>query len=118
MLRVLRSLRMISKSEGLKLSVLSLIYSAPSILNVTVVAMLFLLLLAIFFLNTLKGKFYHCIYPENLEDFLEKSNVKTRMDCVNYGGYWVNQKINFDNIASSMLALFTMSTKEGWVHFM
>ena len=60
MLRVLRSLRMISRNEGLKLSVLSLIYSLPGILNVTVVSSLFLLLFGIFFLNILKGKFYHC----------------------------------------------------------
>ena len=60
MLRVLRSLRLISKNEGLKLSVLSLIYSLPGIANVTVVSALFLLLLGIFFLNILKGKFWYC----------------------------------------------------------
>ena len=60
MLRVLRSLRMISKSEGLKLSVLSLIYSMPGILNVAIVSLLFLILLGIFFLNLFKGKFHYC----------------------------------------------------------
>lgn len=64
MLRVLRSLRVISKSEGLKLSVLSLIYSLPGIINVTVVTMLFYLLFGIFFLNMLRGKFYYCQYAE------------------------------------------------------
>ena len=60
LLRVLRSLRMISKSEGLKLSVLSLIYSMPGILNVTIVSLLFLMLIGIFFLNLFKGKFWNC----------------------------------------------------------
>lgn len=60
MLRVLRSLRMISKSEGLKLSVLSLIYSMPGILNVAIVSLLYLILLGIFFLNLFKGKFHYC----------------------------------------------------------
>ena len=115
MLRVLRSLRLISKNEGLKLSVLSLIYSLPGIANVTVVSCLFLLLLGIFFLNILKGKFFFC------EDDAASMNMKlivTRFDCINYGGHWKNQFINFDNIMSAMFALFTMCTTEGWVAFM
>ena len=66
MLRVLRSIRIITKTEGLQLSVLSLIYSMPGIMNVTVVTILFFVLLGIFFLNMLKGKFHHCIYPDEL----------------------------------------------------
>jgi len=65
MLRILRSLRLISKSEGLKLSVVSLIYSLPGILNVTVVTMLFMLLFGIFFLNILKGKFFYCEFNDS-----------------------------------------------------
>ena len=68
MLRVLRSLRMISKSEGLKLSVLSLIYSMPGIVNVTIVSLLYLMLLGIFFLNLFKGKFYHCDLPDAINE--------------------------------------------------
>mmetsp|Transcript_40272 Transcript_40272/g.61453 ORF Transcript_40272/g.61453 Transcript_40272/m.61453 type:complete len:166 (-) Transcript_40272:4215-4712(-) len=60
MLRVLRSLRMISRNEGLKLSVLSLIYSMPGIMNVSLVTGLFYLLFGIFFLNMLKGKLFYC----------------------------------------------------------
>ena len=55
MLRVLRTLRMISRNEGLKLSMLSLIYSLPGIINVTIVTAIFFLLFGIFFLNMLKG---------------------------------------------------------------
>jgi hypothetical protein len=49
MLRILRSLRIISTNKGLQLSVLSLVYSMPGILNVTIVTLLFLLLFGIFF---------------------------------------------------------------------
>jgi hypothetical protein len=73
MLRVLRSLRMISKSEGLKLSVLSLIYSMPGILNVTIVSLLYLMLLGIFFLNLFKGKFYHCVLPDIINENIKVS---------------------------------------------
>lgn len=116
MLRVLRSLRMISRNEGLKLSVLSLIYSLPGILNVTVVSSLFLLLFGIFFLNILKGKFYHCHFPENLK--INMDLIDTKYDCVNYGGHWKNENIHFDDIPNALLSLFTMSTTEGWVVFM
>jgi hypothetical protein len=64
MLRVLRTLRMISRNEGLRLSMLSLIYSLPGIMNVSIVTLLFYILFGIFFLNMLKGKFYNCILPD------------------------------------------------------
>jgi len=119
MLRVLRSLRMISRQEGLKLSVLSLIYSMPGIINVTVVTLLFFLLCGIFFLNMLKGKFYNCKLHSTLEDHIDiRNKIDTLHDCYNYGGIWVNKIPNFDTIPSAVLSLFTMSTTEGWVSFM
>ena len=71
MLRVLRSMRLISNSEGLKLSVISLIHSLPGIMRVTIVSILFYLLFGIFFLNILKGKFYHCNLNEILFEKIE-----------------------------------------------
>jgi hypothetical protein len=118
MLKVLRSLRMISRNEGLKLSVLSLIYSLPGILNVTVVSSLFLLLFGIFFLNILKGKFYYCELPDPISSLIKIEQIDTKYDCINYGGHWVNKPINFDNIPNALVALFIMTTTEGWVVFM
>ena len=90
MLRVLRSLRMITKNEGLKLSVLSLIYSFPGIVNVGVVSLLCIFLLGIFFLNLLKGRLYHCILPENIEILVGYSRIISKSDCLNFGGIWLN----------------------------
>lgn len=110
---------MISRNEGLKLSVLSLIYSMPGIINVTVVTLLFFLLCGIFFLNMLKGKFYSCTLHSTLEDHIDiRNKIDTLHDCYNYGGIWVNKIPNFDTIPSAITALFTMSTTEGWVSFM
>ena len=109
---------MISKSEGLKLSVLSLVYSLPGIFNVGVVSILCLFLLGIFFLNLLKGKLYHCVLPENISDWVGYENIISRCDCLNNGGIWRNKSIHYDNIFNSMFALFVMCTKEGWVTFM
>jgi hypothetical protein len=61
MLRVLRPLRMISRNEGLKIAVISLINAVPSIINALVIALLFFLLFAIFGTTYFKGKFYYCL---------------------------------------------------------
>lgn len=60
MLRVLRPLRMISRNQGLKIAVNSLINSIPYIRDVIVVSVLFLLLFAILCTNFFKGSFYSC----------------------------------------------------------
>ena len=59
-LRVLRSVKLIAKSEPLKISLQSLIYAMPGIANLTVVLFGFFMLFGIFFLNLFKGKFYSC----------------------------------------------------------
>jgi hypothetical protein len=98
--------------------VLSLVYSLPGILNVTIVTILFLLLFGIFFQNMLKGKFYSCKFHPSLEELVDMAQLHTIHDCYNIGGDWVNETINFDSILKSIFALFTMCTTEGWVFFM
>jgi hypothetical protein len=44
--------------------------------------------------------------------------LDTKYDCINLGGQWANKYINFDDIPNALLALYTMSTTEGWVIFM
>ena len=46
------------------------------------------------------------------------NNIITMYDCYNYGGIWRNKNINFDSIGNAHIALFTMSTTEGWTNFM
>ena len=118
MFRVLRSMRLISRSEGLKLSVISLIHSLPGILRVTIVSILCYLLFGIFFLNIFKGRFFHCDYNDAIDEKVDKTKIVTMYDCINYGGTWRNKDVNFDSITSSAMALYIMSTNEGWVEFM
>lgn len=60
MLRVLRPLRVVSRNEGLKVAVLSLINAIPGILNVMVICALFFMLFGIFGTNYFKGQFFYC----------------------------------------------------------
>jgi voltage-dependent calcium channel T type alpha-1G len=55
-LRVLRPLRLISKIEGLKLAINSLVMSIPRIFNLIVVCLMFFFLFGIFGVNFFKGK--------------------------------------------------------------
>lgn len=73
MLRVLRPLRMISRNQGLKIAVNSLINSIPYIRDVIVVSLLFLLLFAILCTNFFKGAFYTCQFSD---DILENMNQR------------------------------------------
>ena len=55
MIRVLRPLRLISRNQGLKLAVKTLISAIPNVINVAIVCLLFYLIFGIFFISTLKG---------------------------------------------------------------
>lgn len=97
---------------------ISLINTLPGILRVTIVSILCYLLVGIFFLNIFKGRFFHCEFNDVIDDRIDKSEIRTLFDCMNYGGVWRNHYVNFDSITDSAKALFIMSTNEGWVDFM
>ena len=61
MLRVLRPLRVISRNEGLKIAVQSLIASIPEIGNVIIISLLFLMLFGILATTYFKGALFHCL---------------------------------------------------------
>jgi len=111
MIRVIRPLRMISRNEGLKIAVLSLINSAKGIFHVFIISLLFFLLFGIFGINYFKGSFYSCEQALDLE-------IVDKWDCLNAGGVWANEAFNFDNILNAIRTLFAMSSTEGWTSVM
>ena len=66
MLRVLRSIKIITKNEALKLSVLSLVYAMPGIVNLLIIIFIFFFIFGIFFLNLFKGRFYYCKFSDEM----------------------------------------------------
>lgn len=113
MLRVLRPLRMISRNEGLKIAVISLINAIPQIINALVIALLFYVLFAIFATTYFKGRFFSCL-TDNIEDIVDPSEIISKWDCLNVGGDWINSVLNFDNVLQSLASLFVLSSTEGW----
>ena len=130
MLRILRPLRLISRNKGLKLSIMSLIASIPDILNLMLIVFFFLLMMGILGTTLFCGKFYRChtedmISEEGNKQMIyrndyqaNKSIIKTNLDCLNYGGEWINPDLNFDTTMQSVLTLATIQTTEGWIGVM
>jgi len=62
----------------------------------------------------LSGKFYYCTGPAEA-----LRNVTSRWDCLHDDrNSWVNQKYNFDDLGQALMALFVLSSKDGWVGIM
>jgi hypothetical protein len=55
LIRILRPLRMISRNEGLRICIQSLIMAFPNIVNITLISSLFFLIFGIIGVNYLKG---------------------------------------------------------------
>lgn len=85
---------MISRNEGLKIAVLSLINAGPGIINVMVISVMFFLLFGILGVTYFKGCFYYCL----MDNVPESLSVTTSFSCLNQGGEWINQDSSFDSI--------------------
>jgi len=94
--------------------------AVPFIRDVIVVSLLFLLLFAILCTNFFKGTFYSCNLESIGDEFSEAlgEHVVDKFTCLDYGGEWVNQLSNFDNVKNSMITLFNIMTTEGWIDVM
>ena len=110
-LRALRPLRMISRDPGMKLIVNALLQSIPSMGNVTIVCMLFVLIFAIMGVDFFKGLFKYCSISDN-------PKITDKPTCLANGGEWMHVNENFDNVLNGMTTLIEMMTTEGWIDVM
>eukprot|EP00794_Sanderia_malayensis_P020465 gene20465-22481_t len=119
-LRALRPLRAVSRFEGMKVVVNSLVHSIPSIANVLLVCGVFWLIFSVMGFQLFGGTFFRCI-DENGK-LLPITIVDNMQQCLNNSNVtkytWVNRDINFDNSVAGLLALFQTATLEGWFEVM
>ena len=105
----------------MRLVVNALFASIPSMTNVLIVCLLFILIFASTGISFFAGKFYYC-YPglatSESARLINMDVIDTKFDCINNGGEWRNQKSNFDNIFTASMTLFEMMTTEGWLDVM
>uniref|UniRef100_A0A452S9W5 Voltage-dependent L-type calcium channel subunit alpha n=1 Tax=Ursus americanus TaxID=9643 RepID=A0A452S9W5_URSAM len=118
-LSFLRPLRAINRAKGLKHVVQCVFVAIRTIGNIMIVTTLLQFMFACIGVQLFKGKFYSCtdeakhtpqeckgsflVYPDG---DVSRPLVRERL--------WVNSDFNFDNVLSAMMALFTVSTFEGW----
>ncbi|XP_076857240.1 calcium channel, voltage-dependent, L type, alpha 1S subunit, a isoform X2 [Brachyhypopomus gauderio] len=118
-LRVLRPLRAINRAKGLKHVVQCVFVAIKTIGNIVLVTMLLDFMFACIGVQLFKGKFYACTDPLKMTEAECQGNFikyeeKALHDMVIRRREWTNSDLNFDNVLSGMLALFTVSTFEGW----
>ncbi|NXK12400.1 SCN5A protein, partial [Herpetotheres cachinnans] len=120
-LRALRPLRALSRFEGMRVVVNALVGAIPSIMNVLLVCLIFWLIFSIMGVNLFAGKFGKCVNLTE-EDSELNSSINDITDCKMYNNtgkiFWVNVKVNFDNVGSGYLALLQVATFKGWMDIM
>lgn len=99
-MKVLRPLRVISRNEGLRVSIRSLSVALPGIIDVIIVISFFVFINGIIGVNYFKGRFFNC---DDLMDDADRFAdlrvvIDTKWDCLNAGSEWRRSFINFDNI--------------------
>ncbi|XP_075430999.1 voltage-dependent L-type calcium channel subunit alpha-1D isoform X13 [Ascaphus truei] len=118
-LRVLRPLRAINRAKGLKHVVQCVFVAIKTIGNIMIVTTLLQFMFACIGVQLFKGKFYRCSdeAKQAPEECKGKYIVYKDGDVNNPSireRVWFNSDFNFDNVLSAMMALFTVSTFEGW----
>eukprot|EP01065_Artemidia_motanka_P036316 TRINITY_DN4422_c0_g2_i1.p1 TRINITY_DN4422_c0_g2~~TRINITY_DN4422_c0_g2_i1.p1 ORF type:complete len:2025 (+),score=759.03 TRINITY_DN4422_c0_g2_i1:77-6151(+) len=113
MLRTLRPLRFINRSEGLKLVVVALLSAIPPLANIAVIMTLIFVIFGIMGVQFFKGSFYACTNAT----WGDVPEFTTLTECLaaDPAYRWEVNWDNYDNLANALLALFQMTTLEGWV---
>ncbi|XP_036388852.1 voltage-dependent L-type calcium channel subunit alpha-1D-like [Megalops cyprinoides] len=118
-LRVLRPLRAINRAKGLKHVVQCVFVAIRTIGNIMIVTTLLQFMFACIGVQLFKGKFYRCTdeakhTPEQCKGtFVVYKDGDVTHPMVRER-IWQNSDFNFDNVLMGMMALFTVSTFEGW----
>ncbi|XP_077355970.1 voltage-dependent L-type calcium channel subunit alpha-1C isoform X14 [Festucalex cinctus] len=118
-LRVLRPLRAINRAKGLKHVVQCVFVAIRTIGNIVIVTTLLQFMFACIGVQLFKGKFFFCT------DNSKQTKAECRGSYIKYKDgdvakperalrQWENSEFNFDDVLQGMMALFAVSTFEGW----
>ncbi|XP_034983222.1 voltage-dependent L-type calcium channel subunit alpha-1C isoform X7 [Zootoca vivipara] len=118
-LRVLRPLRAINRAKGLKHVVQCVFVAIRTIGNIVIVTTLLQFMFACIGVQLFKGKLYSCTDSSKQTEAECRGNFITYKDGevsqpIILARSWENSKFDFDNVLTAMMALFTVSTFEGW----
>ena len=122
-MRTLRPLRFINKSEGMKVVVQALVKSITPLLNVMLISLLVWVIFGIMGVQLFAGKFHRC----SLNEYGDMDAITFRVDCLDIDKCsgddgepcrWLNYVSHFDHLPAAFLNLFEVASLEGWVDVM
>ncbi|KAL2103740.1 hypothetical protein ACEWY4_000608 [Coilia grayii] len=118
-LRVLRPLRAINRAKGLKSVIQCVFVAIRTIGNILIVTTLLQFMFACIGVQLFKGRFFRCTdEAKHTPDECKGTFIVFKDGDMNHPmvkeRVWENSDFNFDNVPMGMLALFTVSTFEGW----
>lgn len=116
MLRIVRVFKLINRSKSLQAALSALLASLKQMLNIFLIGSIFILVFAIIGMTYFRGLLFRCNFKNVPFEYME--NIKTKWDCLDYGGEWINPYPNFDNVRSSLILFFEMMTIDGWTNYM
>ncbi|KAM7002350.1 sodium channel protein type 4 subunit alpha B-like [Tautogolabrus adspersus] len=122
-LRALIPLRTLSRFQGLRVVVQTLVRTLPSLVNGVLVFLVVWLLYSILGVNLFAGKFWYC-FNETSEEIFISDDVENKTQCMEliYENFtdtrWKNNKLNFDSVANGYLSLMIMAMSTSWFDVM
>ena len=114
--RLVRIKKLIGLSRRLKATLKAYYKSLIQLLKLILIELLIILIFDIIGVNYFRGRFSRCDFSNIPREYM--SNVKTKWDCLDYGGDWITIYPNLDNVKSGFILFFEMMTTEGWVKYM
>lgn len=111
MFRVMRVLRLVSSTYGLRVGLQAIMSAIPSVISVVLIMLLFFIIFGVIGVSFFKGKYYYCWQERamDMNGYDEVFHLETKWDCFNSGGDWRREYYNFDNIYEAMSTLFIMA---------
>ena len=85
-MRVVRPLRIVSRSENLKIAINALIVSVPQMINLFILCGLFFFLFGIFGVSQFMGRYWDC-QMDHIEEYRQPL-ITNMYECMDWGGDW------------------------------
>ena len=96
----------------LVLRTMLMLISLPNLIKLSMIFVTTLTIFAVFGKKYLKNLMFSCTEFGNS---LTKLEIHTNTDCMDYGGDWLANDLNFDNFINVYLTLFFVSGSENWI---
>jgi hypothetical protein len=113
-MRAIKAVRVVTRSANMQQIINSMFFSVASMFHVTVVILILFVMFGILGLQLFSGLFYSC----------NDTSVRSSQECVGtflpsessvpIARSWDNAVYNFDSLPKALLALFVVSTLEGY----